>query len=100
MAREDRKVTADWQHPVNIDGNLIPMLEPQMADLMKGVRNYFQKYETTTEGAPMSPVFAQAEDLAQWLADREVPLFGHAHSSCNLPHDGHTDERALCAAQQ
>ncbi len=47
-----------------------------MAGLMQGVRNHFQMYETTTEGTPMSPVFAQAEELAQWLADREVPLFG------------------------
>ena len=36
MAREARKVTADWQHPVDIDGKLIPMLEPEMAGLMMG----------------------------------------------------------------
>jgi hypothetical protein len=76
MARESRKVTADWRHPVDIDGKLIPMLEPQMADLMQGVRNHFQMYETTTEGTSLSPVFARAEELAQWLADREIPLFG------------------------
>jgi hypothetical protein len=76
MAREARKVTADWQHPVDIDGKLIPMLEPQMAGLMKGVRNHIQMYETTSEGTPMSPVFAGAKELAQWLADHEIPLFG------------------------
>jgi hypothetical protein len=76
MAREARKVTADWRHPVDIDGKLIPMLEPQMADLMQGVRNHLQMYETTTEGTPMSPVFARAEELAQWLADHEIPVFG------------------------
>jgi hypothetical protein len=76
MAREARKVSADWQHPVDIDGKLIPMLEPQMADLMQGVRNHLQMYETTNEGTPLSPVFAHAEELAQWLADHEIPLFG------------------------
>jgi hypothetical protein len=78
MAREARKVTADWQHPVDIDGKLIPMFEPQMGDLMKGVRNHFQMYETTSEGTPISPVFALAEELAQWLADHEIPVFGDA----------------------
>ena len=24
----------------------------------------------------MSPVFARTEELAQWLADHEIPLFG------------------------
>jgi hypothetical protein len=76
MAREARKVAADWQHPVDIDGKLIPMLEPQMVELMQGVRNHLQMYETTTEGTPLSPVFAQAEELAQWLAAHEIPLFG------------------------
>jgi hypothetical protein len=52
------------------------MFEPQMVDLMKGVRNHLQMYETTTEGTPMSPVFAKAEELAQWLADHEVSVFG------------------------
>jgi hypothetical protein len=76
MAREARKVTANWQHPRDIDGDFIPMLEPQMGDLMKGVRDHFQMYETTTEGTPKSPVFAQAEELAQWLEDHEIPVFG------------------------
>jgi len=44
---------------------------------MRGDRNHFQMYETTTEGTPISPVFAQAEKLAQWLADREVTVFGN-----------------------
>jgi hypothetical protein len=52
------------------------MFEPQMGDLMKGVRNHLQMYETTTEGTPMSPVFAKAEEIAQWLADHEVSVFG------------------------
>ena len=76
MAREARKVTAGWQHPRDAEGIFIPMFEAQMWDLMKGVRNHLQMYETTTEGTPMSPVFAQAEELAQWLADHEISVFG------------------------
>ena len=76
MAREARKVTADWQHPRDTEGKFIPMFEPQMGDLMKGVRNHLQMYETTTEGTPMAPVFAQAEELAQWLTDHEISVFG------------------------
>lgn len=30
----------------------------------------FQMWETVSEGSPISPVFATAEELAQWLADR------------------------------
>jgi hypothetical protein len=78
MAREARRVTADWQHPVDIDGKLIPMFEPQMGDLMQGVRNHFQMFETTSEGTPISPAFAKAEELAKWLADHEIPVFGDA----------------------
>jgi len=52
------------------------MFEPQMGDLMKGIRNHLQMYETTTEGTPMSPVFAKAEELAQWLADHKILVFG------------------------
>ena len=37
MAREARKVTADWQHPRGAEGKFIPMFEPQMGELMKGV---------------------------------------------------------------
>jgi hypothetical protein len=76
MAREVRKVTGDWQHPRGGDGKLLPMHERQMAHLMKGDRIHFQMYETTTEGTPISPVLANKSDLAQWLADHGVSLFG------------------------
>ena len=36
----------------------------------------FQMWETTSEGSPISPVFATAEELARWLADTEASTFG------------------------
>jgi hypothetical protein len=32
-------------------------------------RTHFQMYQTVTEGGPISPVFATAEELAQWLSE-------------------------------
>lgn len=36
----------------------------------------WQMWETTSEGSPMSPVFATADELAAWLADSGASLFG------------------------
>lgn len=36
----------------------------------------WQMWETTSEGSPMSPVFATAEELASWLADTGASMFG------------------------
>lgn len=36
----------------------------------------WQMWETTTEGSPMSPVFATPEELARWLADNNASTFG------------------------
>lgn len=36
----------------------------------------WQMWETTSEGSPMSPVFATAEELARWLADTGASIFG------------------------
>lgn len=41
----------------------------------------WQMWETTSEGAPISPVFATAEDLAGWLADSGASLFGSETAS-------------------
>jgi hypothetical protein len=37
---------------------------------------HFQMYETTTEGTPISPVCASAEELARWLTDNGASAFG------------------------
>ena len=39
-------------------------------------RTHLQMYETTSEGTPISPVLATAEELARWLADNEASAFG------------------------
>jgi hypothetical protein len=36
----------------------------------------WQMWETTSEGSPISPVFATAEDLGHWLADTNASAFG------------------------
>jgi len=37
----------------------------------------FQMWETTSEGSPMSPVFAAPEELARWLVDNNASSFGN-----------------------
>lgn len=41
----------------------------------------WQMWSTTSEGSPMSPVFASAEELARWLADSGASKFGSATAS-------------------
>jgi len=36
----------------------------------------WQMWETTSEGSPMSPVFATADELATWLAQTGASMFG------------------------
>jgi hypothetical protein len=33
-------------------------------------------WETTSEGSPISPVFATPQELARWLADTKASAFG------------------------
>ena len=33
-------------------------------------------WENTSEGSPMSPVFASPEELARWLSDTRASTFG------------------------
>ena len=42
------------------------------------MRTGWQMYETVTEGTPISPVFATAEELARWLTDNGASAFGNA----------------------
>lgn len=39
-------------------------------------KDHLQMYENTSEGTPISPVFDNADDLAQWLADNDASAFG------------------------
>lgn len=52
--------------------------EPDPADYMppESRGEWFQMYETCTEGTPISPPFATPEELARWLADNNASAFG------------------------
>jgi hypothetical protein len=36
----------------------------------------YQMWETTSDGSPISPVFATPQELARWLADSGASVFG------------------------
>lgn len=102
MSREVRRVPMDWQHPREWSGKWVvfkPLLtdldrdladfaadpdnwgsEPDPADYMPDFGDRadlgFCMYETTSEGTPISPVFATPEELARWLADTRASAFG------------------------
>lgn len=40
---------------------------------------HWQMYEELTEGTPISPVCASAEDLARWMADHDDQAMSSAH---------------------
>lgn len=104
MGREVRLVRADWQHPKDARGVDVPLLgdfnytpeevqegleegwlsgEPPhygldvMPDWPEAERTHLQMYETCSEGTPISPVCATAEELARWLADNGASAFGN-----------------------
>jgi hypothetical protein len=43
----------------------------------------WQMWETTSEGSPISPVFASPEELARWLADTGASTFGSDTTDCD-----------------
>lgn len=47
-----------------------------MPDWPDAERTHLQMYEDCSEGTPISPVFATAEELARWLADTGASAFG------------------------
>jgi hypothetical protein len=53
-----------------------PMSDEYMPDWPESERTHYQMYEDTTEGTPISPVFATAEECARWCADNGVSMFG------------------------
>lgn len=58
---------------------------PQQEDYMPAwpdeERTHYQMYETTSEGTPISPVFATPEELATWLVDNNANAFAHQTAS-------------------
>ena len=47
----------------------LPFQDPPKGD-------WFQVWETTSEGSPISPAFEKPEELARWLADNNASAFG------------------------
>lgn len=52
-----------------------PRAERYMPDWPDVARTHLQMYESTTEGTPISPVMATAEELADWLASNGASAF-------------------------
>ena len=53
-----------------------PSPDDYMPDWPVEQRTHFMMYEDTSEGTPISPAFATAEELARWLADNGASAFG------------------------
>lgn len=49
-----------------------------MPDWPDSEKTHFMMYEDTSEGTPISPAFATAEELAHWLADTGASSFGRS----------------------
>ncbi len=47
-----------------------------MPDWTDAERTHYQMFEDTSEGTPISPVFATPEEVAQWCADNGASAFG------------------------
>lgn len=58
------------------DDEAPPRPEDYMPDFAEWSFLGYCMYETTSEGTPISPVFATPEELARWLADTGASAFG------------------------
>ncbi|MBX5143960.1 hypothetical protein [Rhizobium lentis] len=69
MGVEIVRVPADWDHPVDEEGELLEggHHEP-LYRMDDGRKTAFQLYENVSDGIPVSPVLATREALAEWLA--------------------------------
>lgn len=50
--------------------------EYMLPDATPEERTHLMMYEDTSEGTPISPAFATAEELARWLVDNSTSIFG------------------------
>lgn len=67
MSREIRRVPLEGRKP---------RFEEYMPDFTGRDDLGYCMYETTSEGSPISPVFATPEEVARWLADNDASAFG------------------------
>lgn len=54
-----------------------PIAADYMPDWDESERTHYQAYENTTEGTPISPVFATEDELIDWLVDNKASAFGN-----------------------
>ena len=75
MGREVRKVSPNWEHPKDGNGNFVPLKNEDMPVLSADETSQLMMYENTSEGTPISPAFEDKEELARWLADNYASAF-------------------------
>lgn len=90
MSREVRKVSADWKHPKDSDGNFIPIHDhPYNAvedenyeassfrpDWSSEEMTHYQWYEDVSEGTPLSPPFTTEAELVDYIVEHGDPVYG------------------------
>ena len=92
MGREIRRVPQGWEHPKDARGHYIGLLDMTYKQALVNWREdgaheddkpepewyrpdfdaeptHYQIYETVSEGTPVSPVFANLEELQAWLIE-------------------------------
>jgi len=58
-----------------------PDLSDYMPNWPESERTHYMMYEDTSEGTPISPAFATAEELARWLVDTGASACGNNTAS-------------------
>lgn len=75
VGEESKKLSfEEWEGPA-------PDASEFMPDWPESERTHYMMYEDTSEGAPISPAFETAEELARWLADTGASAFGDMTAS-------------------
>ena len=71
MGREIKRVSENWEHPINFNSEFEPLNEE---DIPKG--EWYQLFENVSEGTPLSPPFEKSEELIEWLVNNK-DFWGH-----------------------
>ena len=75
-ASAESRTTAyeEWSGGAPVEADYMPVFA-------EGTATHLCMYEDTSEGTPISPAFATAEELARWLTDTGASAFGHMTAS-------------------
>lgn len=63
MGREIRRVPPNWEHPKDENGQYKPLSKNRKSKK----HTWFQVYETTSEGTPVTPAFETEQELIEHL---------------------------------